>query len=102
VIWCNFSLNSARRLQSVSGDRKISKGMWPPRSPDPNLCGIYLWAMLQDRVCSNNPRSEDDLKEDVLRFVFGVSPAEIQRAVTSVLVKRDTYMRAEGNHFRHL
>jgi hypothetical protein len=64
--------------------------MWPPRSPNPNLCGVYMWAMLQDTGSSNNPRSEDDLKE------------EIRHAVTSVLVKRNTYVRAEGNHFRHL
>ena len=76
--------------------------MWPPRLPDPNLCGIYLWAMLQDTQCSNNSRSEDDLKEDVLRLVFQVIPAEIRRALTSVLVKCDRYMRVQGNHSRHL
>jgi len=76
--------------------------MWPHRLPDPNQCGIYLRAMLQDRECSNNSRSEDDLKEDFLRLVLQVSPAVIRRAVTSVLVKCDTCMRAQGKHCRHL
>jgi hypothetical protein len=44
--------------------------MGPPRSPNPNTCDIYVWAMLQEKVCSNLPRSVNDLEEDILRLVF--------------------------------
>lgn len=86
-------------LQSVFGDRKINRGLWPTRSPDPNSCGFYTWDTLQ---CSNNPRSEDELKEQVQRLEISVSPTEIQCVVKLVLVRVDTCVRAEGKHFRYL
>jgi hypothetical protein len=80
----------------------MNRGLWPPLSPDPNPCGFYMWTMLHDRMCSNNPRSEDDLKGDIQRLEISVSPTEMRCAVKRVFVRCDTYVRAERNHFRHL
>jgi hypothetical protein len=47
----------------VSGDRIISSGIWPARSPDLNPCAFFFWGCLKDKVCNSNPRTKEELKE---------------------------------------
>jgi hypothetical protein len=35
--------NSMSALQEVFNDSIISTGLWPPRSPNLNVCDFYLW-----------------------------------------------------------
>jgi hypothetical protein len=42
-------------------DRIISRGLWPPRSPDLSFCDIYLWGNLKGKVYKNNPHSIEAL-----------------------------------------
>jgi hypothetical protein len=43
-------------------DRIISKGLWPPRFSDLNLCDFYLWGQLKNVVYANNPHDLETLK----------------------------------------
>jgi hypothetical protein len=44
-------------------ERIISKGLWPPRSPDLNPCDIYLWGKLKSVVYANNAHDLEALKQ---------------------------------------
>ena len=94
--------NSVRCLQSVFGDRIISRGLWPPYSPDLNPCDFYLWPMLRDKVYGSNPHSEDDLKERIQNVVFSVSTAELQHVMNNLFDRCDACLLAEGDHFQQL
>ena len=41
---------SMREIVDVFEDRIVSRGLWPPRSPDINPCDFYLWGKLKSVV----------------------------------------------------
>ena len=41
---------SMAEIQTFFGDRVISKGLWPPRSPDLTPPDYFLWGYLRGRV----------------------------------------------------
>ena len=41
-------------IQSFFGDRVVSKGLWPPRSPDLTSPDYFLWGYLKRRVYQKN------------------------------------------------
>jgi len=45
---------SMPEIQSFIGDHVISKGLWPPRSPDLTPPDHFLWGYLKGRVYRNN------------------------------------------------
>jgi hypothetical protein len=48
--------------ESNVDDRIISKGVWPPRSPD---CDFYLRGKLKNGLYANNPRDLGALKHNI-------------------------------------
>jgi len=53
------------KIQSFLGDRVISKGLWPPRSPDLTPSDCFLWGYLKGRVYQNKPRTIDAFKANI-------------------------------------
>jgi hypothetical protein len=50
-------------VESFSPDRVISRGLWPPRSPDFTLPDFFLWSHLKGRAYMNKPGALDELRE---------------------------------------
>jgi hypothetical protein len=50
----NYASDCERSLTRVhemfTAERTVSKGLWPPRSPDLSICDFYLWGYLKGRV----------------------------------------------------
>jgi hypothetical protein len=44
---CHTSYASIAEIASFFDDRVISKGLWPPRSPDLTPLHFFLWGMLK-------------------------------------------------------
>jgi len=65
---------SMAEIQSFIGDCVISKGLWPPRSPD-----YFLWGYPKGRVYRNKPRNIDALKANITE--------EIQTVTVDVLAR---------------
>jgi hypothetical protein len=47
---CHMSNDSTAEIESFFEDRIISKGLWPPRSPDLTLADFFLWGILKGCV----------------------------------------------------
>lgn len=73
-------------VQSVLGNKTISKRLWPFQSPVPNPCNYYLWGKLQDKAYSNNPHTEHNLTESLQDAVSSVSQTEVLCALIKVFV----------------
>ena len=73
------SLTSMAENQFFFGDRVISKGLWPLRSPDPTPPDYFLWGYLKGRVYQNKPQTIDALKANITE--------EIQVVTADVLSK---------------
>src|SRR5258705_12014311 len=50
-------------------DRVVSKGRWPPRSPDLSPPDFFLWGMLKGTVYGNKPRTLAALEDNIRREI---------------------------------
>jgi hypothetical protein len=60
----NAARMSMQVLSDVFGDRIISGGIWPARSPDLNPCDFFFWGGLKDKDYNSNSRTEE-LEENI-------------------------------------
>src|SRR5258705_5063562 len=65
------SKTSMALIESFFPDRVVSKGRWPPRSPDLSPPDFFLWGMLKGTVYGNKPRTLAAL-EDTIRREIGL------------------------------
>ena len=68
-------------------ERTISKGLWPPRSPDLSSCDFYLRGTSKQKVNANNPHNLDQLKENITNAIRRITREEL-KAVSANVVKR--------------
>jgi inhibitor of nuclear factor kappa-B kinase subunit alpha len=94
--------DSVEELRQVFGDRIVSRGLWPARSPDLNPCDFYLWGNLKQKVYKTNPHTIEELKENIRNEVSAISPSELQRVITNLVRRCQECARADGDHFQHL
>jgi hypothetical protein len=88
-------------LRQVFGDRIISCGLWPARSPDLYPCDFYLWGNLKQKVYKTNPHTTEELKENIRNELSAISPGEL-RVITNLVQWCQECARADGDHFQHL
>jgi hypothetical protein len=72
----------------------ISKGMWPPRSPDLTPPDFLLWDILKGRVYRNRPRTQQELRNNI--------ESEIQATTPDTLHRVQACLEAQGGHLQHL
>jgi hypothetical protein len=65
---------SMAEIQSFFGDRVISRGIWPPRSPDLTPPDYFLWGHLKAQVYANKPRTIEALKANIREAIQEVTP----------------------------
>ena len=71
---------------------------WPPRSPDLNASGYYLWGYLKERVYINRPESLEDWKDNIRREIRAISPAELRFVMNNALVRARSCIGVVGQH----
>jgi hypothetical protein len=69
---------SLQALSDVFGNRIISSGIWPARSPDLNNCDFFIWGCMKDEVDESNPRTEE-LKEKIHTEIADIAAEQLQR-----------------------
>jgi hypothetical protein len=75
---------SMAEVESFFPARVISRGLWPPRSPDLTLPDFFLWDHLKGRAYMNKPRTFDELRENIRREIQVVT--HLQKHATSCSV----------------
>jgi hypothetical protein len=93
---------SLNHVSNYFGERVISKGLWPARSPDLTPPDFFLWGHLKDRVFSNNPCTIQDLKENIVAEVGRISPDILNLVCRSVADRAKLCILSNGLHFQHL
>ena len=58
-----------------------------------------MYSTLKDKVLSNNPNNEDDLKETIQNKVLSISPAKLENAKRNMFVKYHTCLEGKGIYF---
>jgi hypothetical protein len=89
-------------LSDVFGDRIISSGIWPARSPDLNHCDFFFWGCLKDKVYSSNPRTKEELKENIRSEITNISVEQLQKVNQKLFLRCVECLHVEGQHFQRL
>jgi hypothetical protein len=71
---------SMQALSDVFGSRMIRSCIWPARLPHLNHCDFFVWGWLKVKVYNCNPRSEEQLNENIRNEIANI-PAEQLRTV---------------------
>jgi len=96
------SLASMAEIQSFFGDRVISKGLWPPRSPDLTPPDYFLWGYLKGRIYQNKPRTIDALKANITEEIQAVTADVLARTFQNMARRVQSYLDANGGHFQQI
>jgi hypothetical protein len=80
-------------------DRIISKGLWPPRSPDLNTCDFYLWGKLRSVAYANNLHILEALKQNIREAIYNIQQRELQQVSLNLFKRIQACLTAEGRHF---
>lgn len=81
-------------------ERLISKGIWPPRSPDLSPPDFFLWGHLKNRVFRAPVHNLEDLKSRITEEINAISPSQLNNVFKS-LMKRVALCKGQlGSHFQ--
>ena len=83
-------------------ERTVTEGLWPPRSPDLSTCDFYLWGCLKGKVYANNPKTLEDLKENIRDEIRRIDTAELHRMYDNILQRTQKCIDVQGDHFQHI
>ena len=89
-------------IQSFFGDRVISKGFWPPRSPDLTPPDYFLWGYLKGRVYQNKPRTIDALKANITEEIQAVIADVLARTFQNMARRVQSYLDANSGNFQNV
>ena len=90
------------KIQSYFSDRVISKGLWPPRSPDLTPPDYFLWGYLKGRVYQNKPRNIDTLKANITEEIQAVTADVLARTFQNMARRVQSFLDANDGHFQHM
>ena len=89
-------------VSEVFGDCVISRGLWPPRSPDLTPPDFYLWGKLKGSVYGDNPRTTDELKQKITSVIQNIQPDELERVFQNTQRRARLCLQVNGAHFQLL
>jgi len=93
---------SMAEIQCFFGDRVISKGLWPPRSPDLTSPDYLLWGYLKGRVYQNKPRTANALNGNITEEIQTVTLDALVRNFQNMARRVQSRLDANGGHFQHM
>ena len=89
-------------LHEFFGENQISKGLWPPRSPDLTSPDFFLWSYLKDTLYRSNPRDLKQLKMNITRAIEEVNEGTLSKVATNMVKRVDKCIEMNGHHFQRL
>ena len=89
-------------LHEFFGENLISKGLWPPRSPDLTSPGFFLWIYLKDTVYRSNPRDLEQWMMNITRAIEEVNEGTLRKVARNMVKRVDKCIEMNGHHFQHL
>lgn len=99
---CHTSRETMDFLQEFFGGRIISKGLWPPRSPDLTSPDYFLWGYIKSEAFKNNPHSIDELKANITDLITNVSNTTLKKVSANMVKRVRACITSNGGHFEHI
>ncbi|GFG35962.1 hypothetical protein Cfor_02926, partial [Coptotermes formosanus] len=83
-------------------ERTVSKGLWPPRSPDLSTCDFYVWGYLKGKVYKSNPHTLDELRKDIRSAVETIGVPVLRTVYPNMVTRAQRCIYSQGCRFQHL
>ena len=94
--------SSLRYLSDVFQARLISRGLWPPRSPDFSVLDFYLWGAIKQKVYRNKTRNLHELRDNIRYQIATIGQEEIHRVFAYLMRRTYVCICKNGGHFQEL
>jgi hypothetical protein len=96
--------HSARKtmvlLRQFFGEKLISKGLWPPRSPDLSPPDFFLWGHLKVHVYDSNPHTTEDMKANISEPVASINQRTLRRVAQNKAERVNACIQENHGHFQ--
>jgi hypothetical protein len=89
-------------LHEFFGENVISKGRWPPRSPELTNPDFFLWSYLKGTVYRSHPRVLKQLKMNITHAIEEVNEGTLRKVTRNMVKRVDKCTEMNGHHFQHL
>ena len=92
-------------LAQKFGDRVISQkanNLWAAHSPDLNPCDTFLWGYSKDDVYAANPRTPQDLKTAITRFIRAIPAGMCKRVIGNFAIRLNKCLNCHDAHIGHI
>ena len=99
---CSYCTSYDEAVRKVFGKRVISGNLWPPRSSDLTPPDSYFWGKLKGLVYADNPRSINDLKNNIRQVIADIRCEELHQVFSSLRRRVELCLQEDGSHFQQL
>jgi hypothetical protein len=89
-------------LNEAFSEQALSRGLWPPRSPDLNPCDFYFRGALKEDVYVHSPHSFGEFQENIMHEISTIPVQQLQRVSKNIFSRFETCLEAEGRQFETL
>lgn len=89
-------------LQEFYGNRLITSGLWPPRSPDLTPLDYFLFGHLKTTIYRNRLHTLNELKEAITTAIRSITPQQLTNVFNNMQRRVAACIENDGNHFEHL
>lgn len=92
-------------LHEIFGNRLISRNsefIWPPRSPDLSAADFFLWGYLKDRVYVNQPKTIQELKQNIVTEICNIKPETLHSVMYNALERAGICQQENGGHLQDI
>ncbi|PSN41908.1 hypothetical protein C0J52_06823 [Blattella germanica] len=96
------SNKSLKVLNELFGERIISKGLWPPRSPDLTPPDYFFWGAAKGNVYKKNKKTIEELKVEITNYVRSVTTQTLEKVFQNMCTRVELCLEQRGKHFQHL
>ncbi|GBM90436.1 hypothetical protein AVEN_124684-1 [Araneus ventricosus] len=74
---------------------------WPPRSPDLNLCDLYLWGYLKDTEHGGPIANLSELKNRITQHIHNITTETLRSVVEHAVLRLQLIGENDGQHIEH-
>ena len=78
-VTAHTSNHTLKFLNELFGERIISKGLWPPLSPDLSPPDYFLWGAAKSAVYRNNKKTIGELKTEITNYVHSITRETLEK-----------------------
>ena len=89
-------------LREFFGERIISKGLWPPRSPDLSPPDYFLWGAAKQKVYKNKPHTLAELEGNIQDYISNIDNEQLNKVFENMKKRINLCIQLNGHHFQHM